>query len=298
MTKAPYSSGVNRTRPQQDLPAWLADLGLALATLVPTILLLGIYNGMGEYPRGVALLYAVGCVAPLMLRRRWPWVCLALTAAVSMTVTEMTMFTPATLVAVWSIADLRGREQGVGAGIVALASFVVHRLVWGGDLAVQEWATIVTLTALAVAVGLYARARRSYLGGLEERGTLLAEQAVAEERLRIARELHDAVGHKVSLMVISAQALEAQSTGTAKEAGRSIAHLGREAMNEMRATVSRCGRSARTRSANRGRRWASWRGWSTRRGAPGSAPSCGSRASPSATRWRWSCPPTGSCRRR
>lgn len=65
-----------------------------------------------------------------------------------------------------------------------------------------------------------------------------AAQSVAEERLRIARELHDAVGHKVSLMVISAQALEAGSGGAAGAAGASIASLGREAMAEMRSTVS------------------------------------------------------------
>ena len=62
--------------------------------------------------------------------------------------------------------------------------------------------------------------------------------AIAEERLRIARELHDAVGHLVSLMVISAQALEVGSTGVARAAGSSIAELGREAMDEVRATVA------------------------------------------------------------
>lgn len=62
--------------------------------------------------------------------------------------------------------------------------------------------------------------------------------AIAEERLRIARELHDTVGHLVSLMVISAQALEAGSTGAARAAGTSIAELGREAMDEVRATVA------------------------------------------------------------
>lgn len=62
--------------------------------------------------------------------------------------------------------------------------------------------------------------------------------AIAEERLRIARELHDAVGHLVSLMVISAQALEAGSTGAARAAGASIAELGREAMDEVRVMVA------------------------------------------------------------
>jgi signal transduction histidine kinase len=216
-----------------------ADLVIAVATLVPTAFVLGLHGGIGgEYSPGFAVLYAaLGC-APLMLRRQAPWLCLLLCIAASMAVTEMTMFAPPTLVAVCSLAILRGRDQGVAAGVLALASFVLHRLVYGGDLAVDEWATIVSLTALVVAVGLYTRARFSYLRGLEERADLLAEQAVAEERLRIARELHDAVGHKISLMVISAQALEACSTGVSREAGTSIADLGREAMGEMRATVA------------------------------------------------------------
>jgi signal transduction histidine kinase len=61
---------------------------------------------------------------------------------------------------------------------------------------------------------------------------------IAEERLRIARELHDAVGHKVSLMVISAQALEACSAGPGRAEVATIAELGREAMSELRATAS------------------------------------------------------------
>jgi signal transduction histidine kinase len=241
LTATPYSCDVDRTGTTERIArsTWGADLAVIAATLVWTMLVIGIDHGSGEgYSLPVAFLYAALGVAPLVLRRRAPWLCLLLVAAVSMAVPAETMFAPPTLVAVYTVATRHGRDRGVIAGLVGLASFVVHRLVFGGDLGAEEWVTIVSLIAFAVGAGLYARVRRSLLRGLEERGDLLTEQAVAEERLRIARELHDAVGHKVSLMVISAQALEARSTGIAREAGTSIADLGREAMNEMRATVS------------------------------------------------------------
>jgi signal transduction histidine kinase len=61
--------------------------------------------------------------------------------------------------------------------------------------------------------------------------------AVAEERRRIARELHDVVGHSLSLMVIGAQALGTGSGSEARLVGDSIASLGREAMAELARTL-------------------------------------------------------------
>jgi len=58
---------------------------------------------------------------------------------------------------------------------------------------------------------------------------------VADERLRIARELHDVVAHNVSLMVVQAQALVATTGGDGEQhvaLGR-VANLGREALSEM-----------------------------------------------------------------
>ena len=89
---------------------------------------------------------------------------------------------------------------------------------------------------------LYLRARADYIIGLRDRAErlerereLLAEQAVAEERVRIARELHDVVAHNVSLMVVQAQALAATGAVAAadRDALQRIADLGREAMSEM-----------------------------------------------------------------
>jgi signal transduction histidine kinase len=66
----------------------------------------------------------------------------------------------------------------------------------------------------------------------------MAEQAVSDERVRIARELHDVVAHNVSLMVVQAQALGATvKDPKVDEITTGIADLGRQAMTEMHRTL-------------------------------------------------------------
>ena len=67
---------------------------------------------------------------------------------------------------------------------------------------------------------------------------LLAERAVAEERVRISQELHDVVAHNVSLIVVQAQALGATAGDEhVREATDGIADLGRRTMAEMHRTL-------------------------------------------------------------
>jgi signal transduction histidine kinase len=96
-----------------------------------------------------------------------------------------------------------------------------------------------------VAFGLGVASRRANTNALRERAErldrereLLAEQAVSDERVRIARELHDVVAHNVSLMVVQAQALGATvNEPRVVEATTGIADLGRQAMTEMHRTL-------------------------------------------------------------
>ena len=100
--------------------------------------------------------------------------------------------------------------------------------------------------AAAVALGLYFAARRATLDALHERAErmdrereLLADRAVAEERVRIAQELHDVVAHNVSLIVVKAQALGATVPDErVAEATDGIADLGRQTMAEMHRTLA------------------------------------------------------------
>ncbi|MBD0741385.1 sensor histidine kinase [Streptomyces sp. CBMA152] len=91
---------------------------------------------------------------------------------------------------------------------------------------------------------LLARARRRYRKVLEDRRWLLerereaaARTAVTAERARIARELHDIVSHKVSLMVVQASAARevlATLPNEAETALRAVEGAGRDAMTELR----------------------------------------------------------------
>lgn len=109
----------------------------------------------------------------------------------------------------------------------------------------------VGLTAPPVLTGLYVGARRRLVESLRERADGLerelalladraeerAEWARSEERTRIAREMHDVVAHRVSLMVVHSAALQAVALKDPEKASKNAAlvgDMGRQALNELR----------------------------------------------------------------
>ena len=175
---------------------------------------------------------------------------------------------------------------------------------------VSRWLGGVVLVVLPGAVGVYVRTRALLLAALRERAEraegereLLAREAVLTERTRIAREMHDAVGHRVSLMVLQAGAIEmaaADPDRVAQLAGQ-VQTAGRQALDELRQMVgvlraedgedaparpaAGAGRPARARRAVAARPgWPSTLDHAARGPAPSTPPPAG--------------PPTGWCRRR
>jgi signal transduction histidine kinase len=155
----------------------------------------------------------------------------------------------ALLVIVYTVA-----ADGVGwasrlALTAGLAAAPLSQLRWPdtGQSALRNLFFMLFLTvpfALAWVLGDSIRTRRAYLAQLEERAARLerereaqAKVAVAAERARIARELHDVVAHNVSVMVVQADGaayvLDA-APDQARKALETISGTGRQALAEMR----------------------------------------------------------------
>ncbi|AJF65817.1 sensor histidine kinase [Streptomyces vietnamensis] len=131
-----------------------------------------------------------------------------------------------------------------------LSASTLSQLRWpmeapGSDAAKVFFTIIMTVPfALAWVLGDSLRTRRAYFAQLEERASRLEQEreaqakvAVAAERARIARELHDVVAHNVSVMVVQADGaayVMDSSPETAKQALETISTTGRQALAEMR----------------------------------------------------------------
>ncbi|MFP3968923.1 histidine kinase [Actinomadura fulvescens] len=87
-------------------------------------------------------------------------------------------------------------------------------------------------------LGMYVSARRRVLDGLRERADRAAEQARAEERARLAAEMHDVVAHRVTLMVLQAGALRVRARDDeTRQAAEELRGTGARALEELRDVI-------------------------------------------------------------
>ncbi|WP_428965515.1 sensor histidine kinase [Micromonospora fluostatini] len=207
--------------------------------------------GPGRLP--TPWLWSVLCAAPVVLRRRAPVVAVGVALA--------TLALP-----VWF--DAVPNTQGL-AFVVLTYTLAARGSAWRAALAaVVLWVPVMTLNAVvpltspldvssaylvlnnlltalvSYAVGRAVHARRTTLSALRERARAaeenqrtLAEQAVAQERRRIARELHDMVAHQVSVMGVlatGARRVLRRDPDAADEAIATIEQSSRTTLREMR----------------------------------------------------------------
>lgn len=217
----------------------------ALALLLAALVLSEVFTS-GGYLTGSKWVYVpVGLLmtVPLAWRRRSPLVVLVLVmgafAAQSLildpTPTPDVELIPA-LVAVYSVATHgKGWIPFVGGGFSLVAG-----LIW---LGLDDFLLPAVLFGGAWLAGRLVQKRQLYAQAFADRASMLererdvnARVAAAEERVRLARELHDAVGHSVSIMVVQAGA-ERLALGEERPATResllAIERTGREALAEM-----------------------------------------------------------------
>ncbi|MEU9055113.1 MULTISPECIES: sensor histidine kinase [unclassified Streptomyces] len=211
----------------QDLPGTSSE-----AVVVPVLLLLGLV---------------------IALRRRMPEKMLVLAIVVGLAQLVLNVApTPvnfAFLVITYTVAATGARwasRLALGTGLCA-APLAQTRWPEQDSSVLGNVALVIFMTvpfALAWVLGDSIRTRRAYYEQLEERATRLekereaqAKVAVAAERARIARELHDVVAHNVSVMVVQADGAAYvldSAPDQAKKALETISSTGRQALAEMR----------------------------------------------------------------
>ncbi len=203
---------------------------------------------LGPFPPWLNHTVAIAVALTLLARRRAPEVVLAIgLAAYSVHVSVFTVFFA--LYAEGAFRGPRRRSVVAVAALVSLAAVSVSNTSFWNEpqvlLSQQGFAILLTvLTPLLL--GMYMGERRVALLAWVDRAeraereqTLIADAAVAEERRRIAGEMHDVVSHRVSLMVVHANALQYVSgdPDAAKQASTTIATAGRQALDELREMI-------------------------------------------------------------
>ncbi|MEO6604472.1 MAG: histidine kinase [Aeromicrobium sp.] len=201
---------------QPRLRWWSHAWRYALATTVGFLgwIELGIWQ-FDHDPAWLALDLALGfaCLVLVVWRRRFPLQVALITGALS----AISGFAAgAATLALVSLATRRRWREIIPAGLVNLAGALA--LDWmnptSQDEQVITWPIIFAAIAVTIALGMYVGSRRELLATLRERANTSevvqaarVEQARAAERAQIAREMHDVLAHRISLVTMHAGAL-------------------------------------------------------------------------------------------
>lgn len=215
--------------------AWIALAGYA------AVIAVGVASLTPSAPvAAAAAVVAVGAAVPLV--RRWrPQLLYAAVATAGIAVmadgrsSNIGWFAVCLLTG-WCVLT-GSRREGLAYWAAAMILFTVEWLAVRPDPGWGAWLAGVTLTA---AFSLLVRHDRNLLGQLRRAQAVLAEQARTQERNRIARELHDVIGHTLTVSLLHVQSARLAVEHDPADAGRALAEaerLGRECLAEVRATV-------------------------------------------------------------
>ncbi|MGW5422364.1 sensor histidine kinase [Streptomyces sp. NPDC003943] len=242
------------------------DVGLAVVSALECGLEGVGFAQQASLPVPVGVLFGLMVGSVLLVRRRWP----ITVVLVSIATTPAEMGYLMGIVGLYSLAasDVPRRFTAALAGMSTVAVYVVTVVRMRAEVAQADAGTpdfdpsgwyvpvvslfmTLGLNAPPLLFGLYIGARRRLMESLRERAdsleqelSLLADRAEQraqwarqEERTRIAREMHDVVAHRVSLMVVHAAALQAVALKDPQKAVRNAAlvgDMGRQALTELR----------------------------------------------------------------
>ncbi|MFF6958860.1 histidine kinase [Streptomyces sp. NPDC008317] len=242
---------------------FLLDLALAVASAVECAFEGVTFAHKTGVTPAVAALIGLLAGGTLLLRRRWPIA--VVLVGIALSPAELGFLLSVVGLYSLTVSEVPRRITAALASMNGLGTFLVsfirlHDSLRNADNNRSMSLPIVLSTSLLLALGLtappvllglYVRARRRLVESLRERADglereleLLAEKAAeraerarAEERTRIARDMHDVVAHRVSLMVVHAAALKAvalKDPAKASSTAELLGDMGREALTELR----------------------------------------------------------------
>ncbi|HSU11737.1 MAG TPA: histidine kinase [Pseudonocardia sp.] len=225
----------------------LVDVAAAAALVAAGAFEIATGNVEGADPRVIFASLLVGGIA-LLVRSRWPLVCLGLLVCLVILIGPAlsASLVAAMLFGFGTVARRCSDRWGSAAAVVAVGALVAHTA-----LGPVPSDVVVFLLAFGGAwiAGRLLRREAVRSAELDERATALAaerdaraREAVSAERTRIARELHDAVAHTVSVMTLLTAGVRRQlDSGPGGQAERDVLlrveRLGREAVEELHRAV-------------------------------------------------------------
>ena len=239
-----------------------APVGDVIAVVVVVVFAVSPFPDDAFRASGWMLVTALVPAAAMPFRRRLPLVVLTLSLMCATVLALTGVMSPSALIATaisaYAVVDRRGRLVGIIAVTAAtVLVFFVSAIPLGGDLLDARALQFVFIIALAGALGDAARSRREFVRAMTERAERAeqgrdteARRRVAEERVRIARDLHDVVAHQISVISLNA--------GVASSALEVRPERAREALTTIR-------RSSRTVFADIGGLMALLRSWAALR---------------------------------
>jgi signal transduction histidine kinase len=232
--------------------AWVFDsalalvaAGLATALFVSELVGWGLPRGMLVLGYGLVLLHTL----PLVARRRFPGIVLVLVVASGLAGAALGLppffLGPAILVALYSVAAYGSRWVSVaGLALAEVGLAAVQLTPFGVEFEGPALVVFMGILAAAWLFGHFAHNYRAYAARLEERTAELerareelARRAVTEERLRLARELHDVVAHAMSVIAVQSGVGTHVADDQPEEVGKALAAIeatSRDALTELR----------------------------------------------------------------
>jgi signal transduction histidine kinase len=224
---------------------WVFDVFvtlLAFALAVPNLFKERVHST----PVAAIVVLAV-VTAPLVVRRIWPipvfgWILAAQIPAIFWD--KQLVAASALLISLYTVARLQSRREALACAVALELVVLTGVLLFAGR---GWWSSLIFLSALiaaALGLGLYIGTRSAYLAELRDRADRLERErdqqaalAVAAERARIAREMHDIVAHHLTVMITLSEAAIAASASSPERANdvmRSVADTGRRALADTR----------------------------------------------------------------